>query len=141
MANSRHPFPQTMIGPSASFYDPDQHQQQQWADYPQQFDFAYPAPGATFDELVAQYIPQPQQQQQHYHHPAQHQAQQHALGGRTFRPKRKRTAKKAAPAPEPAAASYSDNSDSEDGFGGFGGGAGISVGMGGLGVRSKGARL
>ncbi|KAJ7689015.1 hypothetical protein B0H17DRAFT_1202621 [Mycena rosella] len=55
-------------------------------------------------------------------------------------PKRKRTTtKKDKAAPVPAPAAYSDNSDSDDGFGAFGGG--ISVGMGGLGVRSKGARL
>jgi DNA primase len=180
MANSRQSFPPNMIGPSASFYDPDQHQQQQqqqW-DY-QDFNFAYSAPGASYDQLVAQYssYPPPQQQQQQAQQ-QQQQAQQPlqyppypptqstsnaggnpninhnsktnittppsnapALPSSGSAPKRKRTAKKVAPAPQSVAA-YSDNSDSDDGFGSFsGGGAGISVGMGGLGVRSKGARL
>ncbi|KAF7328787.1 hypothetical protein MVEN_02507600 [Mycena venus] len=171
MANPRQPFPPNMIGPSASFYDPDQHQQQ-W-NY-QQFDFTYPAPGTSFDQLLAQYYPQQQQQQQQPQQPQQHpqQPQQHVQYQYQAAPstgdpnpnipnpnittspnntataatssgsatKRKRTAKK--PAPAPQSATYSDNSDSEDGFSfSGGGGAGISVGMGGLGVRSKGARL
>ncbi|KAJ6516841.1 hypothetical protein C8R47DRAFT_406527 [Mycena vitilis] len=161
MANPFQP-PSTMIPPSASFYDPDQPQQQ-W-DYQPQFDFTYPAPGVSYDELIAQYLPHQQQTQ---HHQNQQHMQQHAQYApyipvqstsnptpnttnttapnrtpdppQSSAPKRKRVAKKAAPAPQPSA--YSDNSDSDDGYGGFNGSAGISVGMGGLGVRSNGARL
>ncbi|KAJ7725204.1 hypothetical protein B0H16DRAFT_284443 [Mycena metata] len=166
MADPKLPFHPSMIGPSASFY-PDP----QW-DYPQQqqFDFAYPAPGVSYEELMAQYYPQqPQQNPQQHPQPVQHPVYPPVQSPNNRNPnsntspnanpnvrsstantspppttssgsapKRKRTAKKAAPVPQPA---YSDNSDSDDGFGTFGGGAGISVGMGGLGVRSKGARL
>ncbi|KAJ7485081.1 hypothetical protein B0H11DRAFT_1149991 [Mycena galericulata] len=135
-----------------------------------QFDFAYPAPGTSYDELLAQFYPQQQaytaptyQQQtqpqtQSYNPPVPSTSTSTAknpnANGNTNNtrdtssntasaPKRKRVTKKAAPAPAP---SYSDNSDSDDGFSfgggsGGGGGAGISVGMAGLGVRSRGARL
>jgi hypothetical protein len=117
-----------MIGPSASFYDPDQHQQ--WGSY-QQFDFAYgpPAP-AAYDQLSAQLYSHQQQVQQ------QPQAQQPQQAQHVRYPA------------YPPAQSISDpnpnihHNDSEDGFGFSGGGdAGISIGIGGLGVRSKGARL
>ncbi|KAJ7348619.1 fungal-specific transcription factor domain-containing protein [Mycena albidolilacea] len=115
-----------MIGPSASFYDPDQHQQQRGS-Y-QQFDFAYPAPVA-YDQLLVQLYSQQQQsrqqpqQAQHVRYPAYPPAQSISD-----------------PNPNP---NYNiHHNDSEDGFGFSGGGeAGISVGIGGLGVRSKGARL
>ncbi|KAF8177381.1 hypothetical protein K438DRAFT_1845777 [Mycena galopus ATCC 62051] len=165
MANPRQPFPLNTITPTEFFYDPDQHQQQWPGDY-QQFDFAYPAPGASYDELCAQFYPQHQQQQeaqqpqQHPQQPQQHAQYQYPTTQSTSdpnpnitnnalaapatpsgsAPKRKRTAKKAVPAPP--SATYADNSDSEDGFSfSGGGGAGISVGMGGLGVRGKAARL
>ncbi|KAJ6510686.1 hypothetical protein C8R45DRAFT_921414 [Mycena sanguinolenta] len=165
-----------MIGPSASFYDPDQSQWDYQAQ--QQFEFAYPAPGPSYDELVAQFYSQPppppqpqqqhpQQQQRTQQYPAYPQPVQSTSNGVPNNhnsnpnitttpnkhndspppaatssgpaPKRKRVAKKPAQAPQSV---DSDNSDSDDGFGfSGGGGAGISVGMGGLGVRSKGARL
>ncbi|KAJ7140004.1 hypothetical protein C8R43DRAFT_1202086 [Mycena crocata] len=170
---------ESMIGPPPSFYDnqweyPQQHpqghhqQQQHQLHHGQHgggFDFAYPAPGTSYDDLLAQfaqYPPQGQQQHVQYHqyepsvpqntsNPGTSPSNGHNGAPSTStppNPKRKRTSAKkaAAPAPAPPASNsngYSDNSDSEDGFGGFrgGGGAGISVGMGGLGVRSKGARL
>ncbi|KAJ6552077.1 hypothetical protein DFH09DRAFT_1366462 [Mycena vulgaris] len=161
MANSKQSFSPDMIGPPPSFYDPQDHwDYQQHPQHPQhlpqpppppqqQFDFAYPAPGASYDELLAQFYPQQQVQYPPYtdvpgasnsqsnSHPNPS-ANDSTNANATPAPKRKRVAKKAAPQPVPA---YSDNSDSDDGFGAFGGGAGISVGMGGLGVRSKGARL
>ncbi|KAF7366045.1 hypothetical protein MVEN_00480700 [Mycena venus] len=157
-----------MIGPSASFYDPDQHQHQ-WGNY-QQIDFAYPTPGASYDQLLAQFYSQQQQQQlqlaqQHVQYPAYLPAQgtsdpnpnihnpnpnittspsnnnnapaapTSSGSAREF----KRAVKTATPALQ--FITYSDNSDSEDGVGVSGGGrARISVGMGGLGVRSKGVR-
>ncbi|KAJ7139992.1 hypothetical protein C8R43DRAFT_601033 [Mycena crocata] len=168
---------ESMIGPPPSFYEnqweyPQQHpqghhqQQQHQLHHGQHgggFDFAYPAPGTSYDDLLAQfaqYPPQGQQQHVQYQQYEQAPPQNTSNPGTSPsnghngapstsappNPKRKRTSAKkaAAPAPAPPASNsngYSDNSDSEDGFGGFGGGAGISVGMGGLGVRSKGARL
>jgi hypothetical protein len=116
-----------MIGPSASFYDLDQHQQQ-WESH-QQFDFAYPVP-AAYDQLLAQLYSQQQQSQR------QPQAQQ---------PQQAQHVRYLA---YPPAQSISDpnphihHNDTEDGFGFSGGGdAGISVGIGGLGFSSKGVRL
>ncbi|KAF8187951.1 hypothetical protein K438DRAFT_1834414 [Mycena galopus ATCC 62051] len=152
MTNPRQPFPLNMITPTVSFYDPDQHQQQWPGDY-QQFDFAYPAPGASYEELCVQFYPQYQQQeapqpQQHPQQPQQQAQYQYPTAQSTSdpnpnitagpnnalaapatpsgsAPKRKRTAKKAVPAPQ--SATYADNSDSEDGFSlSGGGGAGIS---------------
>ncbi|KAJ7472027.1 hypothetical protein FB451DRAFT_1399313 [Mycena latifolia] len=176
---------QDMIGPPPSFYDQAHvsgHAPQQGWDYPQQqqqqqpqqgFDFAYPAPGASYDELLAEFYPQHHQQIQQaqqvqqqiqqqytaYTPPSTAASQSTLANGHTgtngngaspttspsanatgSAPKRKRVVKKAAPAParQPSTQSqgYSDSeSDDGDGFSG-----GISVGMGGLGVRSKGAR-
>ncbi|KAJ6632450.1 hypothetical protein B0H10DRAFT_2206810 [Mycena sp. CBHHK59/15] len=154
-----------MIGPPPSFYDPavadDHARYQQWAhqppqhDYQQhQFDFAYPAPGTTFDDLLAQFYPQQQQPQAQAQYP-QYPASNPVPSASTSHtntaaptanhtpvpapapapsPKRRRPAKAQKTATLPA----SDNSDSEQDFGG-----GISVGMGGLGVasRGKGPRL
>ncbi|KAJ7860086.1 hypothetical protein B0H14DRAFT_3446276 [Mycena olivaceomarginata] len=79
MANPRQPFPPNMIAPTVSFYDPDQHEQQWESRIPTaQFDFAYPAPGASYAELYAQLYPKNQQQQEvqepqrHPQQPRQH---------------------------------------------------------------------
>ncbi|KAJ7086358.1 hypothetical protein B0H15DRAFT_346070 [Mycena belliarum] len=182
-----HHHHQDMIGPPPSFYDPWEYQQQQQS-HPQQqpqrldhsdFDFAFAAPGASYDELLAQFYPQ-----QVYAgtsansnslsaglgtnaanslstglgttaansssaglattasnttaRPKPNTATNgngNATGNSPPAPKRKRAAKKAAPAPVQQQG-YSDSDSDDDGFSG-----GISVGMGGLGVRSKGARL
>ncbi|KAF7318088.1 hypothetical protein HMN09_00316700 [Mycena chlorophos] len=134
--------------PQTSFYDPNEPQ---WH-YPQhpqsapsqhQFNFAYPAPGTSYDELLAQFYPNhaaapPSKPQSPPRASASASASASAASASTSTPapKRKRVAKKAAPAPAPSAG-YSD-SESDDGFGGA---TGISVGMDGLGARSKGARL
>ncbi|KAF7291885.1 hypothetical protein MIND_01213800 [Mycena indigotica] len=148
-----------MIGLPPSFYDPSDPQWQQRAQqqHPppaqQQFDFSYPAPGTSYEELLAQYYPQhPSQYMRPNQIPPtpntaakprqpvqQRTPPQPTATASSSAPKRKRVAKKPAPVPA-SSAGYSD-SDSEDGFGSYAGGAGISVGMGGLGVRSKGARL
>ncbi|KAJ7486494.1 hypothetical protein FB451DRAFT_1337421 [Mycena latifolia] len=133
--------------------------------YPQQqqgFDLPYPAPGASYDELIAQFDPQHHQQIQQAQQ-VQQQIQQYAAytppstsashstlaNGNTnanatspntsnatgSAPKRKRAVEKAAQ-PSTQSQAYSDSdSDDGDGFSGD-----ISVGMGGLGVRSKSAR-
>ncbi|CAK5274670.1 unnamed protein product, partial [Mycena citricolor] len=182
MANPLPFRPPSMIGATASFYDPSDPQQWHYAAAQQQhqqgsFEFSYPPPNTSYDELLAQFYqaqapsqapppPPPPHANPQYprytpppdsaYHPVNKPANERPRSvnnappssapasdasppSSTSRSKRKRVAKRPPPPADPA---YSDLSgDSDDGFVSYSGSAPISVGMGGLGVRSKGARL
>ncbi|KAF7305162.1 hypothetical protein MKEN_01231400 [Mycena kentingensis (nom. inval.)] len=149
--SSQHP-PTSMVGPPPAFFDQQEprwhYPYQQQAPQQQRFEFSYAAPGTpNYDELLQQYYPQYSQAQAQY---APYVPPNAGAGAGTGPPptpttakpaqatKRKRVAKQQQQQQQAAQGGYSD-SDSEDGWNPNGGS--ISVGMGALGMRSKGARL